>query len=437
MADEPEPAEPKDPEQAERFMPRPLPPAVQRMLSESGTAAMRTNYPSLLASFAPPDFRRPWAVDIEKILVRVKAQAVISTTVQSKIDALRCPPASPAIDQLTAALAQIQNPPASSRLSLLMNGNPAGTNADTLLGRKALNALTVSPAVVAAKRWAALQSHSRRPQIDAATTRALDAFRASLVPPSWSSALQQAAERAQALYPPNLLGRLTSVERHVRDLLLPENLHKTEVTSWLWLLRISVKDGVCLAWAPRAELIEDLMVLKTTRQRHRLLIDRRSDVVDDVEESLAHVDHPALSDDVHFTLEAATCVRSGHDAAAQALLGNLLDTLMRRHGHAWLQGHFPQAQFTGTGSHKMVAGALGTRSGAGDFKVLMLAPYLVVSAMKNMFLNSVGRQDTFNRHLGAHNASVNSYRSEFAMGALLTVQALLRQLDMYLYAQGT
>ncbi|MWA08106.1 hypothetical protein [Streptomyces sp. BA2] len=149
------------------------------------------------------------------------------------------------------------------------------------------------------------------------------------------------------------------------------------VTSWP---RISVKDGVCLAWAPRVELIEDLMMLKTTRQRHRLLIDRRSDVVDDVEESLTHVDHPALSDDVHFSLEAATCVRAGHDTAAQALPGNLLDTLMRRHGHAWLQGPFPQTQFTGTGSHKMVAGALGTRSGAGGFKVLMIAPYLVVSA---------------------------------------------------------
>ncbi|MEV0529946.1 hypothetical protein AB0I66_41720 [Streptomyces sp. NPDC050439] len=431
MADD---SEPKDQEHGERRASRPLPPATQRMLREKGTAAaMRPYYASALASFTRPDLLRARTLNTEKLLLRAAAQTVAATALQAKLDTLHRPAVSSALDRMAAALGRIQTTPGSSQLYQAMNGSLAGSHASAWLGRRALDAL--SPAAVAAERLAAFTSHSGGLPIDAGAMSALAAFRASAMSPSWTSALQQAAGRAQAFYPQGLLGRLTSLERRVRDLLLPENLLKTEVSSWPWLLRISVKDGVCLAWAPRAELIEDLMLLKTTRQRHRLLIDRRADVVDDVEESLAHVDHPALSGDVNFTLEAAECVRAGHDAAAQALLGNLLDTLMRRHGHAWLQGHFPQAQFAGTGSHKMVAGALGTRSGAGDFKVLMLAPYLVVSAMKNMFLNGVDQQDTFNRHLGAHNASVDSCRSEFALSALLTVQALLRQLDMYLYAE--
>ncbi|MFJ9776123.1 hypothetical protein ACIRVF_33630 [Kitasatospora sp. NPDC101157] len=49
------------------------------------------------------------------------------------------------------------------------------------------------------------------------------------------------------------------------------------------------------------------------------------------------------------------------------------------------------------------------------------------------FLGGVHRQDTFNRHLSAHKASPDTYRSAFAFAALLNTQALLRLVDRYLY----
>lgn len=272
------------------------------------------------------------------------------------------------MDRLAAALGRIQSPSGASLLSPTVNWNLLGSNASALLGRRALDVLAVSPVAIAFERSTALRRPGE-PRFDALAMSALDTFRVSVVSPSWSSALQRIAAQAKEFYPADLLG-LRSVERRLRAFLLPENLLKADVASWPWLLRISVKDGVCLAWAPRAELIEELMGLRTSGERHRLLVDRRCDVVDDVEETLAHVDHTSLSDDVQFALQAAACVRAGRHAAAQALLGNLLDTLMRRHGHTWLQGHFPQALFAGTSSHKMVAGALGTRSGAGEMKTL-------------------------------------------------------------------
>ncbi|MFC9624810.1 hypothetical protein ACFTXM_34205 [Streptomyces sp. NPDC056930] len=147
-----------------------------------------------------------------------------------------------------------------------------------------------------------------------------------------------------------------------------------------------------------------------------------------------HIDHPDLLDLRELTLQAAVCIRDGHDAPAQALLANVLDTAMRAHGHTWLRSYFPQGAFPphpNTGSHKMIAGAHGTHSGSAQLR--MLGPYLLVNAMKNVF-SGFDRQHTFNRHLGAHKASSDSYRSEFAVAALLNTQALLRLVDRYLYA---
>ncbi|MGP3991949.1 hypothetical protein [Streptomyces sp. 3N207] len=56
-------------------------------------------------------------------------------------------------------------------------------------------------------------------------------------------------------------------------------------------------------------------------------------------------------------------LEDGKDTAAQALLGNVLDSCMREHGHDWLKGRFARAQFTGPSSHKRLNGALATYDG--------------------------------------------------------------------------
>ena len=248
---------------------------------------------------------------------------------------------------------------------------------------------------------------------------------------SFPSSLQRIAGQIGRVFTEDLLSRFDALRGLFREW-LPDNLREVDADLWLWLLRISAKDGTCLAWAPRAGIVADLLTLRRSADRRRYLIEHRLEVVEDVEASLEEVDHPDLAAHRGFTLQAAACIRDGHDAAAQALLANVLDTVMRDHGHAWLRSYFPQATFTGAGSHKMLAGAHGTHTGAAELR--MLAPYLLVNALKNVFLNGVDRQHTFNRHLGAHHASADSYRSEFALAALLNTQALLRLMDRYLYA---
>ncbi|MER6274439.1 hypothetical protein [Streptomyces sp900105755] len=248
---------------------------------------------------------------------------------------------------------------------------------------------------------------------------------------SFPSSLHQIAGQIGRVFTQDLLSRFDGLRGLFREW-LPDNLRDIDAGRWLWLLRICAKEGTCLAWAPRVEIVADLLDMRSSADRRRYLIEHRLEVVEDVESSLKEVDHPELLDHREFTLQAAACIRDGHDAAAQALLANVLDTVMRDHGHAWLRSYFPQATFTGTGSNKMIAGAHGTHTGGAELR--MLAPYLLVNALKNVFLNNVDRQNTLNRHLGAHHASADTYRSVFAFAALLNTQALLRLIDRYLYA---
>ncbi|MFJ8827675.1 hypothetical protein ACIREE_38790 [Streptomyces sp. NPDC102467] len=249
---------------------------------------------------------------------------------------------------------------------------------------------------------------------------------------SFQSSLHQIAGTINSVFTEDLFSSFDSLLGTFREW-LPDNLRGVDAGLWMWLLRISAKDGTCLAWAPRAEIVAELLALRHSKDRQRCLEEYRPEVVKDVEASLKEVDHPDLLDLQELTLQAAACIRDGYDAAAQALLANVLDTVMRAHGHAWMRSYFPPASFPPhpVGSHKMIAGAHGTFSGAVQLR--MLGPYLLVNAMKNVF-SGVDRQHTLNRHLGSHKASSDSYRSEFAFAALLNAQALLRLVDRYLYA---
>ncbi|WP_247472087.1 hypothetical protein [Streptomyces sp. XM83C] len=107
---------------------------------------------------------------------------------------------------------------------------------------------------------------------------------------------------------------------------------------------------------------------------------------------------------------------------------------MREHGHDWLADRFTNAQFTGTSSHNRLKGALAAYDGTSRIRPGMFTAYLLVTSLKNTF-GPAPKQVTFNRHLAAHHAAKGSYRSEFAFAAVLSVQALLRHLDGYLWAR--
>lgn len=254
----------------------------------------------------------------------------------------------------------------------------------------------------------------------------------------WRSVLAQIGERNRLLLTSGLLDTFSKFAVGIKDL-LPENLQALRTAEWAKLFAICEEDGVCLIWAPRTEHIEGLLALPGRTERQRYLVEHRSEIVDDVLASLDAVDHPELLDLVELARDAADAVRGGHYRPAQALLGNVLDTAMTRHGHTWLRATFPWAQFTsrrkGPGSNTVLTEAHAALPAWGELQMLLVVPALMVSGMLKAFAKT-DREQTFNRHLAAHEASTAAYRIEFALSSLLIVQALLRQIDQHLYATG-
>ncbi|MGW8985064.1 hypothetical protein ACWGQ9_20660 [Streptomyces parvus] len=257
----------------------------------------------------------------------------------------------------------------------------------------------------------------------------LAGFRASLdrmqIDPL-AGVLHNLAEQARHAYPLALLQQIT----RLRAAWIPENLRCLPPTHWDWLFRVTVKDGVCLAWAPRTSIVQELLQYRTSKERHQCLLNYRAQVVEDVMIGLDEVIHPDLIAYTDFAKQAASCIQSGQEAAAQALLGNILDSALRGHGSSWFKDQFGSS---GDTSHKLIQGSLKHRPGStfagGGTK---LAPYLLVLSLKNAFDGPHQRQSTFNRNLTAHHTRHDIYRPAFALTSLLVVHGLLRLLDGYL-----
>ncbi|MCX4581329.1 hypothetical protein OHB41_51215 [Streptomyces sp. NBC_01571] len=211
-------------------------------------------------------------------------------------------------------------------------------------------------------------------------------------------------------------------------LFLPENLSGLDTEDLYTILSLGEDDGLSLAWAPRTEIVKALLPLSTRLERYTLLAEYRDDVLDDVEASLQIVTHPELTGMVTILNAATRTARADFNEGAQALAGNVLETAMKRHGNAWIRRSFPQATYTKGGHHWVIDSALNDAGDWSDLTLLQFKHYLVLAGMRNTFGPDT-TQDTFNRHLGAHQASPDTYRPEFVLLAILLAHALLRALN--------
>ncbi|MFD9400286.1 hypothetical protein ACFWA4_15920 [Streptomyces sp. NPDC060011] len=208
---------------------------------------------------------------------------------------------------------------------------------------------------------------------------------------------------------------------------LPANLSGLDPDDLYTILDLGEDDGLSLAWAPRAEIVKALLPLNRA-ERYALLTERRDDVLDDVDSSLQLVTHPELTDLVTLLSAASRTARADFSEGAQALSGNVLETAMKRHGNAWIRRSFPQAKYPKGSHHWVIDSALDDAEDWADLTLLQFKHYLVLAGMKNTFGPGT-TQDTFNRHLGAHEASSDTYRPEFVLPAILLAHALLRALN--------
>ncbi|MCX5097489.1 hypothetical protein OOK36_54515 [Streptomyces sp. NBC_00365] len=211
-------------------------------------------------------------------------------------------------------------------------------------------------------------------------------------------------------------------------LFLPANLSGLASEDLYTILDLGQEDGLSLAWAPGTEIVKALLPLGTREERYALLAERRDDVLDGVDASLQIVTHPELTDMVTILSAATRTARAGFSEGAQALAGNVLETAMKRHGNAWIRRSFPQATYTKGSHHGTIGSALDDADDWGNLTLLQFKHYLVLAGMRSAF-GPGATQDTFNRHLGAHEASPDTYRPQFVLPAILLAHALLRALN--------
>lgn len=211
-------------------------------------------------------------------------------------------------------------------------------------------------------------------------------------------------------------------------LFLPVNLVGLDTEGLCTILEMGEDDGLSLAWAPRIEIVKALFPLDARQERYALLGERRDDVLYDVDASLQIVTHPELTGMVAILSTATRTARAGFGEGAQALAGNVLETAMKKHGNAWIRRSFPQVTYPKAGHHGTIGSALDDADDWGDLTLLQFKHYLVLAGMREAF-GPDATQDTFNRHLGAHQASPDTYRPEYVLPAILLAHALLRALN--------
>ncbi|GHJ34306.1 hypothetical protein ACFV4E_22840 [Streptomyces hygroscopicus] len=244
------------------------------------------------------------------------------------------------------------------------------------------------------------------------------------ITPGW----QQALSVLTKMRPP--VGVLQQV--HVlRNMLLPANLVDVEEEQWPDLIDICQEDGISVLWAPRSSIVAGLLEQDSAKTRMAYMAAHESEILEDVEDSLAAVWHPEVEDYAQLVERAIEARRAGHWEAAQAMVGNVLNSAMDTHGTSWLAKAFPAVEFKGlTGSRAHLNKIVQESDNWADVTFVNFPSYVAAIGMVRAFESESARTgDHFNRHAAAHTASYEWYREEFFVPAVLVTNSLLRKLN--------
>lgn len=216
----------------------------------------------------------------------------------------------------------------------------------------------------------------------------------------------------------------------LRQLVLPANLRAINAEGRIdEVCRVADKDGTSLAWAPRAEIVKELIDAADMDERGQVLQERALDIIDDVEKSLANVDHPdALG--LRAALEEACDVgRQELYVALQATATNVLDHVMNEWILPYLQGigqvtTNPNAEKQESRKYFKACSVDDLEEAdLGEVRLLLIGGG-VVTAFKR-WNEEEGGLPGYSRNGSVHHI-VSASRPEHALRALLLAQALLR-----------
>lgn len=235
---------------------------------------------------------------------------------------------------------------------------------------------------------------------------------------SFSDSIKASLNTFLEQYRSNLQSLFDGVRKAV-EAWLPPNWQGVHPPSGHLIETILLDEGIPLAWVPSAELLTALLGAPDGAARRRIIGRRWRRLVSDCEAALTEVTSNDLHGHCVFASDIVRALREGHEAAAQALAANLLDSIIRHNVDLTLK------------QVVSVTGRKRKRMDLDDYQIkaaLALAP---IWRAYEEFWEHKGDPipRVFGRHPSAHAVSRVQYSRVNAVIALMLVTSLLRLLD--------
>ena len=185
-----------------------------------------------------------------------------------------------------------------------------------------------------------------------------------------------------------------------------------------------INEGVPLIWVPRASIVSDLLRVRNSEMRSRILVNRHSAISGNCLTVLGEVSDPELTVLAEAAVEAAQALADAHFRSAQALASNILDTWMR---DAVRRGVF---NLTGRVRYKEVRRQIQPLSNNTSLEFFREICVLVpVAVALEEYLPPNPPPRIFNRHATAHSVGQQQYTPANAVVSVMLISSLLREAE--------
>ncbi|MEV5812156.1 hypothetical protein [Streptomyces mutabilis] len=182
-----------------------------------------------------------------------------------------------------------------------------------------------------------------------------------------------------------------------------------------------IDEGIALMWVPGPKAIQALLDASTAAERRRIISRRWKGIVTDCEGVLSDVTHPSLQEPKKFGLDCVRALQEGHTAPAQALAGNLLDSVLR--------SNFDNADRLKVTRNNFKQN--GVRFNLDDYKIRAAFTFAPVWCAHAKYKTEDGDPipRTFGRHPTTHAVSLAQYSRINAVMGLMLVTSVIKFFD--------
>jgi hypothetical protein len=210
------------------------------------------------------------------------------------------------------------------------------------------------------------------------------------------------------------IGRIARSWAEARDRSLPANWRELEREELDAVVEMMVNEGLSLAWAPRIEVIRELLAAPDYRARCKILESRADEIIVDISGALDGVYRDDLEPIVEAAREAIQAYRDGHPKPAQAYAASAIGEIL--HGSL------------GWESWGEVKREFGDKDPQTDVGFAFFPLYAVGRAWVYTLARFKDAGDGFNRNLTLHRIGF-PYSEANLISVLLLLVGLLRGLQ--------